>query len=414
MARRATGQVVEVDGKHGRSWALRFRAYGQRRYVTLGTAEDGWGRARAEEELENVLADVRRGIWQPPSRAPEPPAEAPTFHEFASEWMAAKEPELRERSAEDYRWALTHHLLPFFADHRLDSITIREVDRYKAVKLREGALSPATLNKTITRLAQVLEVAVEYGYLPANPARGRRRRAKADAPRRSWLEPEHVRPLVEGASVRGQRGGSTSPDPRTRAMLATLVCAGLRIGELLALRWRDVDLAGGRIVVGEAKTDAGVRTVDLWPELRDELVAYKAGLGRIPAASAFVFATSTGRPDSRQNVRKRLARGVERANAALEAEGLAGIPDGLTPHSLRRPFASLLYLRGEDPVYVMDQMGHTDPKLALRIYAKAIGNQRRGHGTRLVGVLGGVEWAQPSQRPTDAATISRRAVERHG
>ncbi len=46
------------------------------------------------------------------------------------------------------------------------------------------------------------------------------------------------------------------------------------------------------------------------------------------------------------------------------------IPVELSLHSLRRTFASLLYLRGENPVYVMHEMGHTDPKLALRIYTK--------------------------------------------
>ena len=49
----------------------------------------------------------------------------------------------------------------------------------------------------------------------------------------------------------------------------------------------------------------------------------------------------------------------------------------LSPHSLRRTFASLLYLCGENPVYVMHQMGHADPKLALRIYTKVIGERRR-------------------------------------
>lgn len=73
MARKATGQVVEREGKRGRTYALRFRAYGQRQYVTLGTAEEGWTRRKAELELENVLADVRRGIWRPPE--PEPVVE---------------------------------------------------------------------------------------------------------------------------------------------------------------------------------------------------------------------------------------------------------------------------------------------------------------------------------------------------
>ena len=68
MGRKATGQVVEVDGATGRSFALRFRAYGKRRYVTLGTAAEGWTRGKAAEELANVLADVRRGIWKPDER----------------------------------------------------------------------------------------------------------------------------------------------------------------------------------------------------------------------------------------------------------------------------------------------------------------------------------------------------------
>jgi integrase len=248
------------------------------------------------------------------------------------------------------------------------------------------------VNKTLTRLAQVPENAVEYGHLPANPAKGRRRRAKVDRPRRTWLEPEQVQPLVNAASVRGQRGGKTSPDPRMRTLVATAICTGLRVEELLFLRWRDVDLPGRRLTVSGAKTDAGIREVDLWPELADELATYRAGLPATPPPAAFVFGTSSGKTDTRSNVAKRLRRAVERANRALEAEGQASIPDGLTAHSLRRTFASLLYLRGENPVYVMDQLGHSDPKLALRIYAKVVARHR--HGQRLEGVLRGVQWAR--------------------
>jgi len=70
MARQATGAVLEREGKRGRTYALRFRAYGRREYLTLGGTDDGWTRARAELELENVLADVRRGLGEPGLRAP--------------------------------------------------------------------------------------------------------------------------------------------------------------------------------------------------------------------------------------------------------------------------------------------------------------------------------------------------------
>src|SRR5205823_6544991 len=88
MARPAQGQVVVRERKGGRVYALRFHAYGQRQFVTLGSSADGWTRARAEEELQNVLADVRRGLWRPPEPPPifEPPTTVPTFLEVAVEY----------------------------------------------------------------------------------------------------------------------------------------------------------------------------------------------------------------------------------------------------------------------------------------------------------------------------------------
>ena len=116
MARTASGQVIVRQGRRGRTYALRFRAYGRRRYLTLGTDSEGWDRRRAELELENVLADVRRGLWRPqePSQAVEPT----TFHEFASEWLGSRD-DLRPSTVEVYRRQLTDHLLPYFHRHRL-------------------------------------------------------------------------------------------------------------------------------------------------------------------------------------------------------------------------------------------------------------------------------------------------------
>jgi hypothetical protein len=70
------------------------------------------------------------------------PAEVPTFHVFASEWLTGKRSEVREGTAADYHWALELHLLPHFARYRLDEITIEVVDQYKRRKAREAKLSP--------------------------------------------------------------------------------------------------------------------------------------------------------------------------------------------------------------------------------------------------------------------------------
>src|SRR5215207_10822495 len=138
MARKATGQVIERESSQGTIYALRFRAYGERRFLTLGSTAEGWDRARAEDALRHTMSDVERGIWQPPRQEPAPTPERHdrTFHEFASEWYEGKALDLAENTRLDYLNTLSSHLLPHFARHRLSEITVEEVDRYRRSKER--------------------------------------------------------------------------------------------------------------------------------------------------------------------------------------------------------------------------------------------------------------------------------------
>lgn len=413
MPRPATGQVVR---RASGAWALRFRACGTRQYVTLGTAEEGWTRAKAQSELQNVLADVRRGIWQPPAAEPvHAPREIPTFHAFASEWFERQTVEggrrgegLSDAGKADLQWRLSNHLLPAFSSRRVDQITVEDVDRYRLGKVREGELGVTSINKTLTTLAAILETAVEYELIDRNPARGRRRRLPAVAPRRSWLDrAEHIAALLDAAGrvdeeARVRRG-------QRRALLATLTFTGLRLGEALSLRWRDIDLARSTITVRAAKTDAGVRVVNILPVLRDELGDYRARLD--PAPDALIFATTTGHRHGATNVRRRvLATAVEQANAQLAQNKAEPLPEGLTPHSLRRTFASLLFALGEAPPYVMAQMGHTTPNLTLAIYARQM-DRRDGEPARLKALVEGREWAPLGTSPVKR--VPRRRARSH-
>jgi integrase len=173
-----------------------------------------------------------------------------------------------------------------------------------------------------------------------------------------------------------------------RAQLATLIFAGLRISEFLALRWGDVDLAGGWLTVRKSKTDAGRRKVKIRAVLRDVLAGQRP-LDADPAA--FVFGTAAGKPQNASNVRRRvLGKAVERANERLQEAGEAPLPP-LTPHGLRRSFASLLYGIGEPPPVVMQEMGHTDPALALSIYAHAM-RREDGEDERLRVLVNGEQF----------------------
>ncbi len=86
-----------------------------------------------------------------------------------------------------------------------------------------------------------------------------------------------------------------------------------------------------------------------------------------------MFPTTSGRQIGASNLRRRVLRpAIGLADEQLAEGGQAPLPAGLTPHSLRRTFASVLYAIGSTPPVVMAEMGHTDPKLALAIYARAM------------------------------------------
>ena len=395
MPRRSNGQTVTRKTKRGVVYALRFYVGGERHYITLGAAEDGWNQRQAEDELAATMAAVRAGTWEPPKpitpverRAPEP-----TFHVFASEWFEANRHGWSERTVADYHWALSLHLLPHFAEHRLTAITVEEVDRYRAVKLREGKLAPAQVNKTLKRLSQILEVAEEYGHIIRNPASGKRRRAKVPKTQRSWVEPEQALTLLDGAST------------YMRPVVATLLGAGLRVSEAVALDWQDINLATGTIRVGRAKTDAGsFREVDLPGGLVDELGEWKMRgddmleewKAQHPGEGAPVFLSAHAgriRRQSAANVARRLKTAIRGANRRLAELGIEEISERVTPHSLRRTYASLRAAAGDDPVYIAEQLGHTDPRFTLTAYTKAVKRRAKLSGAYLAEYERALDWA---------------------
>jgi integrase len=408
VARSIKGNIRTHERADGlTTYSLRFGAEGKRHIIRLGTELDGWTHARAEIELQNTLAKIEAGIWEPPSDKATP-AEEPSFHEFASRWLAARRHEIRDTTYADYRWRLVHHLLPFFADYKPSAITIALVDRYREDKLIERdeteraraagvtlidhagrprrGLSNESINKTLALLASMLDDAVERGWAASNPARGRRRRLRAPRPEGSFLEPDELRDLLAAAQHRDALSRKGHRLAR-REIIATLALAGLRVSELCRLRWRDVDLAHGRLTVVDAKTPAGAREVDTTPMLREILIEYRSRLAD-PDPTAFVFTTASGRPRDKDNVRTRvLAPCVADANATREERGLPRLPH-VSPHTLRRTFISLLLANHADVPCVMDQVGHVDEGTTLRVYAKVLNRDRRHVGAAVDEMIG--------------------------
>jgi integrase len=462
VARRAKGEVVVREWKSGRGFALRFGAYGHRRYVTLGLEAEGWTLELAEEELENVLADVRRGLWVPPRRGGDggvpvlPPrrgsgggiGQAPSlaggemlFGEFAPWALEVRRVRHSKESHRKLCWGL-RHLMPCFAEWPLAEIDAEAVDSYSATKVEEGErlaaaiergrpfrderghvrrpLAATSINMTIRTLSWFLGLAVQYKRIPENPATGRERLLRARPKPSVHLDTaEQIEALLDAAAELDHEPSYQSCE--REAIVTTLIFAGLRAHELGYLLERDIDLANDRIMVGRSKTAAGLREIRILPILRDVLAAHKAR----PASDgpdALAFPTEDGTARGKNNLRSRvLAEVLERADLLLRERGELPLPKGLSPHKLRHAYASILVACGTDPASVMRQIGHRSAAFTLDVYThtmatspeqrerlQALINGERRWGPARPPRLGSPAYKEPILRALAAAGGSAR------
>ena len=392
MPRRATGTITPHHWADGRTvtFRLKVRTDGVRYTITLGTNHEGWSTERAQVELEQIMRRIERGTWEPPARSE---TEAPnqldrneTVRVTAYRWWQRRKTELASNTELDYKWRLDHALrhLGSEATAELDA---RRVDAFRQQLVGRG-LSPRSVNMVLDLLAQILDDAVEYGLLDANPARGKRRRMKVPKSSRTFLEPDMVVDLLDVAGA-WERELPAHQHYGRRAFLATLCLSGPRISELIESPRGRLDLHTGQLVLGK-KTEAGIdRTLELsaflLDEIRGHMAAVPAHLRDAHGAALPIFPTRTGGRLNPSNVRNRLLNGtlargtrkptqgvVQRVNEKRAAEGRMLLPTRVTPHTLRRTYASLCFFAGRDLRWVMGQLGHDDPRMTLAVYAQCM------------------------------------------
>ena len=115
-----------------------------------------------------------------------------------------------------------------------------------------------------------------------------------------------------------------------RPMIAAMAKSGLRVTEMCQLRWRDVDVHHERLVIDEAKTDAGNRHVDLSLDVMEELMAWRAER-QPPSPDEYVFPTASGPPRDKENISRRvLGPTVKRVNELLGRAGPPAAAEGDT------------------------------------------------------------------------------------
>lgn len=290
------------------------------------------------------------------------------FSDLGDAWLAHKQrlaaaDKLAHGTVAGYESALRLHLGPFF-DNRCRAaadIVATDVVDWVEQQLESGA-GPGSIRARWAALTGVLSYGVRRGVLPANvcDVLERHERPSAGPPKHRFLTDDEMRAAINATEGRWQ------------LLIATMLFAGLRIGEALGLTWADVDFGAREIHVRhqldrgpnpqrrELKSDAGERDVAMMDALarlfRDHRLAARpenVGPGKP------VFATVSGRHVTHRNA----------SRAATTIFTRAGL-EGVTPHSLRHTFASILIFQGRDAAFVADQLGHADPSITLRVYTK--------------------------------------------
>jgi integrase len=369
----AFAPIGDHPGYYRRGGRVFFRIRdrrGRRRWESGATIKEA---QRLKAELE---VDVCRGDFRDRSRE--------RFADYARSWIETYGGRtgrgLSESTRDDYRRRLEQNAIPFFGRMRLSEIEPRDLKEYVAQLERPSPEHPKGFKPNTVRLAVapvrvLLATAVEEGILRSNPAAGLRiaqRRAEGEGE-----EVEQVKAMseTEVAALLAQIGARAQ---RWLLFFTFLAWSGMRIGELIELRWKDVDL-GQRVVhvrrrsfdgrVGPPKSKYGRRRLRLTPDLARALWRLQGEAST--EEDDLVFATRAGGRVAPSTLMRRVLK-----PAAVEAGLGEWVGEGRDRraqswvgfHTFRHSCASILFRHGWNAAQVQRWLGHHSPAFTLATY----------------------------------------------
>lgn len=357
------------DGKETTRW-----------YVVVDTGVDAAGRRRqkwhggfdtrreAEVERAKIVNDLHTGSYVAPDRM--------TLSEWVREsWLPLTESRVKPSTFDSYRSNMATHVLPALGRRPLQQLTAAMLNALYADLLARGngrgPLSPKTVNYIHTIVHKALTDAVDAGVVPANVAeRAKPPRPGRTAPReiRCW-EPDELARFLE--QVRGAR---------LEVAWRLLAMTGMRRGEVLGLRWSDVDLDAARISVRHAVVTVAyavlestpkshqARVIDLDPKTVSLLRAHRKGQRAERAQwdgdfrdSDLVVAKENGEPIHPQSLSQAFERLVAKSDLRR-----------IRLHDLRHTHATIAVKAGVPVKVISERLGHESPAFTLKQYAHVV------------------------------------------
>jgi integrase len=339
---------------------------GKRRYVS----------GKSKEEARKALREARSGADQGIVFD----AESLRVGEYLDRWLSdSVRDTVRQRTYERYESIVRVHIKPAFGRIKLKSLTPNHVRTLYRKKLDSG-LAPRTVNYVHTTLHKALKDAVSDGLVPRNAASVKAPRP--DKPEIRPLSPDQARKLIAAAR---------EACDRFEALYVLALHCGLREGELLGLRWDDVDFGGSSATVHVRRTLSETRTghkfekpkngkgrsVKCSQKATEALRSHRARQGeeRLRVGSLWqdnglVFPTTTGTTMSGTNLLGRHFKPLL-TRAELPAIRL---------HDLRHTCATILLMAGKHPKYVQELLGHASINITLDTYSHVIEGMDGGLG----------------------------------
>ncbi|WP_240417387.1 site-specific integrase [Paenibacillus periandrae] len=360
------GRTVKKDGKawyfiltHGKKENGKPQQHKKRGFKTKQDAQ------KALNDLEHSLTT---GTYQKPNKM--------LYREYMiNHWLEDKLTMVKKQTLATYKWLIVGHVLPALGDIELTKLTPMAIQNFYNKLTKDGKLTDENIQKIHTLINDSLKKAERWELISKNPA------ALVDRPKATRKE-------VIVWDVNEVKKFLKQADNGNRYYIAFLIAltSGARQGEILGLRWQDVDFdnnciritqtlsSDGKEILPYTKTKSGTRSVDLPEETMKRLSKHKRMLEQEKMKAEpgtygdmdLVVCTQLGTPTNKSNIRRVFSSAIKRADVKK-----------IKFHSMRHTHATLLLLQGVNPKIVSERLGHATVRLTLDTYSHLLPSMQK-------------------------------------